>query len=411
MRRDAISSRSTTPTSIRSWRTPSRRARGAATTSAYLNRGTPRNLEILDEVVALRHELAALYELPSFAHFVLRRRMAGTPEAVENSSATSRPPCEQVEQRDLEELRALKAAADGHARAGGDGVPLGRALSQRAAPRAALQRRSGIAAAYFPPTPTLDWLLDVSGALYGLRFEAGTVPVWHDEVLYYDVHDARRARSSAAIYFDLYPREGKFPHAAAWPVRGVSRRAGRTPISVLVTNFDRRGLTHDEVETLFHEFGHVLHGVLSETDVQLARRHERAARLRRGAVADLRGVDAPAREPRTACARSRPDSPPMDAGLVERARSGAASFGQGMLLRAPVALRVVRHRADAARRRDARWTSGSAWRAPPSLGHVAGTAFPGTFAHIVGGYAAGYYGYMWAEVHRARHAVGVWRRR
>ena len=50
---------------------------------AYLNRGTARNVEILDEVMALRHELAGLYALPSFAHFVLRRRMAGTPEAVE----------------------------------------------------------------------------------------------------------------------------------------------------------------------------------------------------------------------------------------------------------------------------------------------------------------------------------------
>ena len=132
------------------------------------------------------------------------------------------------------------------------------------------------------------------------------VPVWHDDVLYVDVLDGDDGRFIGGIYFDLYPREGKFPHAAAWPVRGVSRSAGRTPISVLVTNFDRRGLTHDEVETLFHEFGHILHGVLSETDVQLPRRHERAARLRRDAVADLRGVDATPRKPRPHARWSRP---------------------------------------------------------------------------------------------------------
>src|SRR5262249_39956675 len=67
------------------------------------------------------------------------------------------------------------------------------------------------------------------------------------------------------IYLDLYPRDGKYKHAAAWPVRGVSRRLGRKPISALVTNFNRQGLTHDELETLLHEVGHVLHGVLSNT--------------------------------------------------------------------------------------------------------------------------------------------------
>ena len=65
------------------------------------------------------------------------------------------------------------------------------------------------------------------------------MPVWHDDVRYFDVHDAETGAFIGGIYVDLYPREGKFPHAAAWPVRGVSRKAGRTPISVLVTNFDR----------------------------------------------------------------------------------------------------------------------------------------------------------------------------
>ena len=77
---------------------------------AYLNRGTGRNVEILDEVMALRHELAGLYALPSFAHFVLRRRMAGTPEAVDRFLNEVRAAVEEAERHDIDQLRALKAA-------------------------------------------------------------------------------------------------------------------------------------------------------------------------------------------------------------------------------------------------------------------------------------------------------------
>ena len=75
----------------------------------YLNRGTPRNLEILEEIVALRQELAVLYDLPSYAHFALRRRMADTPEAVTRFLGEVQSVVRDVEKRDLEQLRQLKA--------------------------------------------------------------------------------------------------------------------------------------------------------------------------------------------------------------------------------------------------------------------------------------------------------------
>ena len=361
----------------------------------YLNRGTPRNLEILDEAVALRREVAGLYDLPSFAHFVLRRRMAGTPEAVEKFLSDVKAACQQGEQRDLEELRALKAQ-----RAGTPvqdvtvyrwDVPF---LSERLREQRYKVDQESLRA-YFPPAPTLAWLLDVSGALYGLKFEAAPVPVWHEEVLYYDVHDAETGAFVGGIYFDLYPREGKFPHAAAWPVRGVSRKAGRTPISVLVTNFDRRGLTHDEVETLFHEFGHILHGVLSETTYS----------YHAGTSVQRDFVEAPSQifEEWTRRLESlerlrvvSPDSPPIDAGLVARLEA-ARKLGQGLFyarqwLYASFDIALSGPSPEPAMRVWERMETASL------LGHVPDTAFPGTFGHIVSGYAAGYYGYMWAEV-------------
>jgi thimet oligopeptidase len=361
----------------------------------YLNRGSARNLEILDEVVALRRELADLYELPSYAHFVLRRRMAQTPEAVDRFLASVKTAVDEAERRDLDELRALKAA---RAHPSSRDVVVHRwdlsFLSERlreerySVDQESLRR-------YFPPGPTLAWLLDVSASLYGLRFDEARVPVWHDDVRYFDVHDAETGAFIGGIYVDLYPREGKFPHAAAWPVRGVSRKAGRTPISVLVTNFDRRGLTHDEVKTLFHEFGHILHGVLSETTYN----------LHAGTSVQRDFVEAPSQifeewtrrlESLERLRAASPDTPPIDAGLVERL-DAARRFGQGLLY----ARQWLYASFDLALTGPTPGPAMDVWERMESaslLGHVPGTAFPGTFGHIVGGYAAGYYGYMWAEV-------------
>lgn len=362
---------------------------------AYLNRGTPRNVEILDEVMALRRELASLYDLPSFAHFVLRRRMAGTPEAVHRFLEEVKAAVEEAERRDLEELRALKASRNG--------TPLDATIVHRwdlpfLSERLREQRYrvdQESLRRYFPPRATLDWLLDVSGELFGLRFVEARVPVWHEDVIYVDVLDRDDGRFIGGIYFDLYPREGKFSHAAAWPVRGASRRTNRTPISVLVTNFDRRGLTHDEVETLFHEFGHILHGVLSETEFN----------FHAGTSVQRDFVETPSQlyEEWTRRLESlermrivSPDTPVMDAGLVERLNA-ARRFGQGLLY----ARQWLYATYDLAMTGPSPGPALEVWRrmeADTRLGHVDGTAFPGTFGHIVGGYAAGYYGYMWAEV-------------
>lgn len=64
---------------------------------------------------------------------------------------------------------------------------------------------------------------------------------------------------------DKFPREGKYGHAAVWGVYGGSTLTNRLPVSALVTNFNRKGLNSDELETFVHEFGHALHGILSNT--------------------------------------------------------------------------------------------------------------------------------------------------
>jgi thimet oligopeptidase len=116
---------------------------------------------------------------------------------------------------------------------------------------------------YFPFEQVRQGLLDVTGRLFGLgwtpvsREDAGT---WHEEVASYDVHlDGTRI---GRIHLDLHPREGKFKHAAQFDlVKGIAGE--QLPEGVLVCNFNRGLMEHDEVVTLFHEFGHLVHHVLA----------------------------------------------------------------------------------------------------------------------------------------------------
>ncbi len=361
---------------------------------AYTNRGTPRNLEVMDEITRLRKEIADLYEVPSYAHYVTKRRMVENPETVLRFLDEVRSVVTEAEVRDLAQLSEVRAELDG--------IPVEKADINRwdmlfyrerlreqrfAIDQEALRK-------YFPSGPAVEWMLDISERLYDLRFERATVPVWHEDVIYLDVLDATTSEFIGGIYLDLYPREGKYKHAAAWPVRGVSRKAGRKAISVLVTNFDRNGLTHDELETLLHEFGHVLHGVLSHTEYN---QHS-------GTSVERDFVEAPSqmyeewasRHESLSLLRSHcPDCPEIDRSLVERLNA-AAKFGAGI----DYGRQLLYAEFDMALSSENPGRCLQVWQqmegATP-MGYVEGTSFPGTFEHIASGYAAGYYGYMWAK--------------
>jgi len=370
---------------------------------ANTNRGTVRNLEILDEIVALRKETGELYGMPSYAHYVTKRRMVRNPETVDAFLREVKNAVTEAEQRDLRALAEVKARRTG--------IPLEETTIARwdavfyrerlreerfAVDQEALRR-------YFPTVPALQWMLDITERLYGICFRPAPVPLWHEDVMYYDVEDGATGERIGGIYLDLYPRADKYKHAAAWPVRGVSRRSGRKPISVLVTNFDRVGLTHNELETMLHEFGHVMHGVLSTTEYN---QHS-------GTSVERDFVEAPSQMYEEWASRMESlvlmrnhcgDCPVIDESLVRRIRA-AKKFGSGIdygrqLLYASFDMAVSGAGAGGPNARGPSYSL-AAWKqmeGSTPMGYVDGTAFPATFEHIASGYAAGYYGYMWAKV-------------
>jgi len=362
---------------------------------AFANRGTPKNIELLADTLKLRQEIAGLYGLPSYADFIIRRRMAEKPQNVLKFLAEVKSAVEAVEKKELADLAALKAEKTGKplAETKFNRWDVGYYENQMKKLRFNIDQEA--LRKYFPVEPTFQWVMDVSAHLYGVRFERAEVPVWHAEVRYYDVKDAKTGKLLGGIYLDPFPREGKYGHAAAWPVRAVSTLAGRRPVSALVTNFNRQGLKHEEVETLWHEFGHVLHGVLSNTRYA----------PQGGTSVERDFVEAPsqmfeewARRKASfeVLAKLCKDCPPVTDELLARL-DAARLFGKGIMYARQHLYAGYDMAISGAEPGDplAVWDR---MEGATALGHVPASQFPGQFSHLMSGYAAGYYGYMWSQV-------------
>jgi thimet oligopeptidase len=123
---------------------------------------------------------------------------------------------------------------------------------------------------YFEVDAVKDGLFALTSRIFGIEYHrVADAPAWHADVETYDVRAA--GTTLGRVLLDLYPRSNKFKHAGAFEVSPAWRAGGATPIAALLCNLPRPGteqpalLAHDQVVVLFHEFGHVLHQILSES--------------------------------------------------------------------------------------------------------------------------------------------------
>ena len=234
------------------------------------NAGQWDNTPVIDEMLALRHSLARLLGFGNWVEYALARRMAETPEAVQaflQELATKARPAA------MEQFAELEAFA----RSRGAELPLEAwdiAFWSESFRQAELRLSEEELKPYFPLTRMLDALQHIARDLFGVRLvQDADVATWHPDVRFYWLEDEGGGRF-AGIFMDLFARKGK--RAGAWMDTCLSRRrAGgeiQRPVAYLTCNFSPPAgdqpslLTHHDLQTLFHEFGHCLHHLLTEID-------------------------------------------------------------------------------------------------------------------------------------------------
>ena len=359
---------------------------------AKLREGGEENLKTLQELYEIRKELAGLYGLPTYADYALRRRMAGSPAAVTRFLDEVHGAIEKLEVKEIDELRQEKAKETGDANAKINRWDVSYYQEKVRKERYNIDQEA--LRKYFPTDKSIEYVMLVSQRLYNVKFTERKVPVWHPDVRYFDVTDGKTGKFISGFYLDLFPREGKYNHAAAFPIRVVSTAVHRTPLSALVTNFNREGLDHGELETMMHEFGHVMHGVLSKAEYE----PEGGTSVKQDFVeAPSQMFEEWARRPealklfKEVC----PECPQLTDDQIRRLND-ARRFGQGIRY----ARQWLYAAFDMALSTDPRPPL-AVWKqleAATPLGTVEGSLFPASFGHLASGYAAGYYGYMWSEV-------------
>ncbi len=237
----------------------------------FSNRGAPENTKLLDEALVIRHELANLLGYPTHASFVLSERMAGTPAAVQTFLGEIRKKLITKGKEDLELLRELKRSELG-LRGPVSVYAWDWLYYENLLKKERYQIDLDEVKDYFPLDVVTKGMFDIYQTLLGVSFEPSTdLPLWHKDVALYAVKES--GRIIAYFYLDLFPRPNKYGHAAAFTLhRGYegSHLRYKIPVSAVVANFNPPTdkipslLSHGEVQTHFHEFGHIMHQILTK---------------------------------------------------------------------------------------------------------------------------------------------------
>ena len=379
--------------------------RASATRASEFGKPEWDNTPLIGRILALRREDAALLGYANFAEVSLEPKMAQTPKQVveflRDLAGRARPFAE----RDLEELRGFAREELGLDKL--ESWDVAYASEKLRAKRYSFSDQE--VKQYFPETQVVPGMFKLVETIYGIHIAESEAPVWHGSVRFFDVRNAS-GELIGRFYVDLYSRDTK--RGGAWMDGAISRRRLATgiqvPVAYLNCNFPAPVggkpalFTHDDVITLFHEFGHGLHHLLT--------------RIEDLGVAGINGVEwdaveLPSQFMENFCwewevlkhmTRHVDSGEALPRALFDKMlaaknfQSGLATLRQiefslfDMRLHSefdPQSGRAVLDLLDEVRRE-------VAVMVPPAWNR-----FPNSFSHIfAGGYAAGYYSYKWAEV-------------
>lgn len=361
-------------------------------TMEFLTVGWPANDALLHELFDLRHELAQLLGYETWADYDAEVKMikegGAIPVFIEKIADAALE--SGVRDREVVLARMRADVPDATAIDSADLAYYANLVSKEQ-----LEVDAQLVRTYLDFTKVRAGLLEVTGRLFGLRYEpAADAVVWDEAVAAYDVYRADGDEPLGRIYLDLHPREGKYKHAAQFDlVTGVAGR--QLPEGVLVCNFSRGLMEHDHVVTLFHEFGHLVHHVLAG--------HQEWFRFS-GVATEWDFVEAPSQmleewawdaEILQTFATNEAGEP-IPADLVGRMRR-ADDFGKGYLARTQMFYAALSYWFHTERPADLTARTRELQAQYSLFPYIEGTHFTCAFGHLEG-YSSAYYTYMWSLV-------------
>lgn len=370
----------------------------------YNRRGGEENVELLEKTLALRQQIAQLLGYKNHAQLKLENRMAKNPDNVFDflkDLEKRLKPMAEAEDKNLISYKNQKQGSKSRTL-----YPYESGYWGTQYKKEHLELDPEKIKEYFPSEYVTQGMLDLFGHLFGISFEPVDIPVWHEDVKAFKIINQKDGALVAYFYMDLYPREGKFKHAACFDlVGGQEKEDGsyQIPFVAIVANMNKPSadapslLKHGEVTTLFHEFGHVLHNALTK-----ARYGAQA-----GTSVSWDFVETPSQllerwawNPQVLKKISKhyKTGEPLPQDLIDRMiaaknfGAGGAYLRQNFFAQYDMTLHTKKNTPD---------TTKTYFRLNKKIRNLPltkNTIPQASFGHIMGGYDAGYYGYLWSEV-------------
>jgi len=368
----------------------------------FNTRGGKRNKELLGEAAQIRHQIAQMLGFKNHAELVLSRRMAGAPERVKTFLEDLLNRLRPLGEAERAELLNFKKEIFN------DSSPLV-SFEWRYLHNQLLKKKYDfdprLVQEYFPTDKVISGMLEIYQTLLGVNFKKDKNPLtWHPSVEKFEVW--RENKLVSHFYMDLFPREGKYGHAAAFTLVTafeVPKEGYQNPFSAIVANFspstkDKPSLlTHLEVETLFHEFGHIMHQILT--------RAKWPSYSGTGVKTDF--VEAPSQMfenwvwqkeilKKLSSHYLRPTESLPDL-LIDK-MIASKNFNSGLHYLRQLTFAFVDLDLHTQEKASSSQIYEKRMKDIFGIPILDGTFPQSSFGHLMGGYDAGYYGYLWAEV-------------
>lgn len=366
----------------------------------FNNRCSDKNMKLMEDAIVLRRKIGKILGYASFADYMLADRMAKNSAAVMGFLERTWSKLKKKGRKELRARLKLKGGAE----------KILHTWEWRYYNNLLKKSKYSIdhekIKEYFPVETVIRGMFEVFGEVLGVRFAPAALPVWHKEVRPYEVKNTDGS-TAAYFYFDLFPREGKYKHAACFGVRhGCELEDGsyELPAAAIVSNFPSPAgdspalLKFDDVVTLFHEFGHVTHNILttakygrfSGTSVSRDFVEVPSKMLENWAYC-------PAVLGRISGHYKHPEEKLPEA-LIKKLIA-AKNMDSGLVYLRQLFFSILDMRYHTAKGKvDTTKLYDKLMNKISLIPMSSGTHPQASFGHLMGGYEAGYYGYLWAEV-------------